>query len=269
MSPRASLVALVSTLSCLIGCAGGQLEQPIPTLAHPKVEDARAKALVIMLPGAGDRVGVYEQRGFVATLRESGMDVDVLEVDAHYGYYRSRTLLERMEADVLAPRRGQYDEVWIVGLSMGGIGALLTAWTYPDDVDGLVLIAPYLGRRKTLRAIESAGGLASWQPPREADEREWDVEIWRMLKDVSEGRRASPEIWLVYGEDDFGAAAHRLLAAGLPDERVDTTPGGHEWPVWTTLWGRLMDARVFAEGSASEASEPVVDAATADSLAAP
>lgn len=251
MLSRAPIVALASTLACVLGCAGGRLEQPIPTLSHPKQEDARAKALVIMLPGAGDRVGVYAARGFVAALRESGMDVDVLEVDAHYGYYRSRTLLERMEQDVLAPRRGQYEEVWIVGLSMGGIGALLSAWTYPDDVDGLVLIAPYLGRRKTLRQIADAGGLASWQPPR--GEGEWDVEIWRMLKDVSEGRRASPEIWLVYGEDDFGVAAHRLLAAGLPPERVDTAPGGHEWPVWTILWGRLMDAKPFASASETNA----------------
>lgn len=226
-------------------CVAGSLESPIPTASYAKSEQAPARALVIMLPGAGDRVGVYDERGFVASLRESGMDVDMLEVDAHYGYYKSRTLLERMEQDVLAPNRDKYDEVWIVGISMGGIGALLSAWTYPDDIDGLVLIAPYLGRRKTLQQISAAGGLASWQPP--AEKGEWDLEIWRMLKQISESGDASkPQLWLMYGVDDFGVRAHELLAAGLPADRVRTTTGGHAWDTWTRLWATLLDERPFA-----------------------
>ncbi len=231
--------ALVSTFFCLVSACAGELDSPIPTASYPKVEGEPARALVIMLPGAGDRVGAYDEQGFVSAMRESGMSVDMLEVDAHYGYYKSRTLLERMEQDVLAPNRGKYDEIWIVGISMGGIGALLTAWTYPDDVDGLILIAPYLGRRKTLKEIAKAGGIQQWQPP--AAEGEWDVEIWRMLKQASEeGQGSEPEIWLMYGEDDFGVKAHELLAAGLPADRVKTTSGGHSWDTWTRLWAALM-----------------------------
>jgi pimeloyl-ACP methyl ester carboxylesterase len=204
------LVALICVLG---GCAIGPVQDPIPTAIHPKSEQARARTLVIMLPGMGDRVGVYEERGFVAAMRESGMDVDILEVDAHHGYYKSRTLLARMEKDVLAPNRDRYDQIWIVGLSMGGIGALLTAWTYPEDIDGLVLIAPYMGRRKTLKQIREAGGLASWQPPEQ--EGEWDVEIWRMLKRICEdGEQAELQIQLMYGVDDFGFEAHQLLTPG-------------------------------------------------------
>ncbi|MCA9685587.1 MAG: alpha/beta hydrolase, partial [Myxococcales bacterium] len=186
--------ALLSTVVCLMSACAGELQAPILTASYPAPapEPSRAESmptatepastLVIMLPGAGDRVGTYDEHGFVELMHQSGMAVDILEVDAHYGYYRSRTLLERMEQDVLAPNRGRYQEIWVVGISMGGIGALLTAWTFPEDIDGLILMAPYLGRRKTLRAIESAGGLARWQPPAEIDDEEWDVEIWRMLK---------------------------------------------------------------------------------------
>jgi pimeloyl-ACP methyl ester carboxylesterase len=237
--------ALLSIFVGLLGgCATGSLADPIPTAVYSKSEQAPARALVILLPGAGDRIGVYDDRGFVAAMRDSGMDVDMLEVDAHFGYYKSRTLLDRMEHDVLAPNRGKYDEVWIVGISMGGIGALLTAWTYPEDIEGLVLIAPYLGRRKTLAQISAAGGLSEWQPP--AEKGEWDLEIWRMLKQVSAGGSASkPEIWLMYGVDDFGVRAHELLAAGLPPERVETTSGGHAWDTWTRLWSTLIAARPF------------------------
>ena len=162
---------LFATLICVLGaCAAGPVENPIPTAAYPKSEQGHARTLVIMLPGAGDRVGIYDERGFVAAMRDSGMDVDMLEVDAHYRYYKTRTLLERMDKDVLAPNRGAYEEIWVVGISMGGLGALLTAMTFPEDIDGLVLIAPYMGRRKVLEQIADAGGLAKWQPPEDDDE---------------------------------------------------------------------------------------------------
>lgn len=232
--------ALASTLVCMLG-ACADMQTPIPTASYPTATPERARALVIMLPGAGDRVGTYDEHGFIASMRDSGMDVDMLEVDAHFGYYKSRTLLDRMEQDVLAPNRDKYEEIWIVGISMGGIGALLTAWTHPDDIDGLILIAPYLGRRKTLRSISKAGGLASWEPPAQVDDEAWDVEIWRMLKEISEaGGAGKPSLHLMYGEDDFGVRAHELLAVGLPPARVRTVPGGHAWTTWTTLWTNLM-----------------------------
>ena len=222
----------------MLSACAGDLSTPIPTASYPKAAEAPARTLLVMLPGAGDRVGTYDDHGFIAAVRDSGMDVDMLEVDAHYGYYRSRTLLERMEQDVLAPNRDRYDAIWIVGISMGGIGALLTAWTYPEQVDGLVLIAPYLGRRKTLRGIAKAGGLAGWEPPAGADpDKDWDIEVWRMLKAISEtGGREPTELYLMYGRDDFGVRAHQLLADGLPEGHVWTTEGGHAWTTWTRLW---------------------------------
>jgi len=245
-------------LGLLSACA--DMPTPIPTAAYPTVAPEPARTLVIMLPGAGDRVGTYDDHGFVQTMRDTGMDVDMLEVDAHFGYYKSRTLLDRMGADVLAPNRDKYDSIWIVGISMGGIGALLTAWTYPEDIDGLILIAPYLGRRKTLRSIGSAGGLAAWQPPAQVDD-EWDIEIWRMLKGISEaGAVGKPELYLMYGQDDFGVRAHEMLAAGLPRSRVRTVPGGHAWTTWTTLWDGLMDERPIGGGPQLTARSPAAAA---------
>jgi pimeloyl-ACP methyl ester carboxylesterase len=235
---------LLVTLICVLGaCATGRVEDPIPTAMYPKSEQEPARTLVIMLPGAGDRLGKFEKMGFVAAMHESGMDVDVLEVDAHYRYYKTRTLLPRMEG-VLAPNRDRYEEIWVVGLSMGGLGALLTAWTYPEDIDGLVLIAPYMGRPKVLKQIIEAGGLAEWQPP--AEEGDWDLEIWKMLKRVCEsGEAGRPKIRLMYGVDDFGFETHELLAAELPKDMVETTEGGHAWPVWTRLWAAMIADRPF------------------------
>ncbi len=50
---------------------------------------------------------------------------------------------------------------------MGGIGALLTVEKYPDDVDGIILIAPYLGRRRS--AHSDRGGATSRRDPGQRD----------------------------------------------------------------------------------------------------
>ena len=240
----APLALAVSTLLCASACAG-KVQDPIPTAPHLVSEAATAPVLLVMLPGAGDRVGTYDKHGLVEAMRATGMEVDMLEVDAHPGYYYgSRTLLERMDQDVLAPNRGRYEQIWIVGISMGGIGALLTAWTYPEDITGLILMSPYLGRRKTLKGISKAGGLAAWQPPAEVDEDAWDVEIWRKLKHMSEGEDPL-DLYLMYGHADLGVKAHNMLAAALPEDHVKTTPGGHAWSTWSTLWATLLAERPF------------------------
>lgn len=212
----------------------------MPSAAHLASSEQPARTLVVLLPGAGDRIGAYDEHGFIAALHDTGMAVDVLEVDAHWGYYKSRTLVERMEHDVLAPNREKYQEIWLVGISMGGLGALLTAWTHPEYVDGLVLMAPYLGRRHTIKAIDQAGGLARWQPPAESSEAEWDVEIWRLLKRICERDGDHPQLYLLYGVDDFGVRGHALLANAMPASRVRTAIGGHAWTTWTTLWLDFM-----------------------------
>lgn len=239
--------AVAATTLCMLSACAAELQNPMSTATHVLSADAPARTLVVLLPGAGDRIGTYDEHGFIAAMRDTGMRVDMLEVDAHFGYYKTRTLLERMEQDVLAPNRDKYEEIWLVGISMGGLGALLTAWTYPDDVDGLILLAPYLGRRKTIKAIDTAGGLAQWQPPAATNEADWDVEIWRLLKRICETEGA-PELYLAYGEDDFGVRAHALLAASLPPSRVRTAAGGHAWTTWTTLWlAMLADQTIRAE----------------------
>jgi hypothetical protein len=112
VSPRApnQTRALISTLVCMLSACAADMQVPMPTAAYPGATEP-ARALVVMMPGAGDRVGTYDEHGFVEAMRDSGMAVDMLEVDAHYGYYKSRTLLERMEQDVLAPNRGKYEEI--------------------------------------------------------------------------------------------------------------------------------------------------------------
>src|ERR671930_1091173 len=93
---------------------------PLATLAY--TADTPRDTLVVFLPGIGDFAEDFERHGFIAALAASGLAADALAVDAHYGYYGRRTVLERLAEDVVLPAREQgYREVWLVGISMGGL----------------------------------------------------------------------------------------------------------------------------------------------------
>ena len=99
------------------------------------------------------------------------------------------------------------------------------------------VMAPYLGPRDLLAEVAAGGRLADGAlPPKGQTDNE--REIWRWLQDTTAHK---PPLYLGYGSEDRFADAHALMARSLPADRVDTQPGGHDWPVWTALWNRHLD----------------------------
>jgi pimeloyl-ACP methyl ester carboxylesterase len=240
---------LVLAFAVLVAACAPRTTVPIGLHEHPRAgsDEKRPRALLVLLPGRGDAGEDFARHGFVDAALRSQFDVDVVTVDAHFGYYRKRTLPLRLHEDVLAPNRARYDEIWLLGISMGGIGALLTAQRYPSEVDGVILIAPYLGRKRTLGAIEAAGGLERWQPPKHPS---WDEGLWAWIK------QKRPTIYLAYGTEDFGARAHALLANELPKDHVFTRAGEHKWTTWTPLFESLLAAQPHTTSSTSAQAGP-------------
>lgn len=195
--------------------------------------DERSDAVAILLPGHGDSPELFVRHGFVAAL--TAADVDVILADAHSGYYYERTTAERLWSDVVASALAAgYKRVWLVGVSMGGLGALWTTSQHPGQIDGAVVLAPYLGRRGVLREVAAAGPEA-WQPRAEAGA--WDYELWRWLKQASAAK--NPPIYLGYGEGER-MAGPALLARLLGPGHVVRYPGGHDWATWAALWQDLV-----------------------------
>ncbi len=200
------------------------------------VTTAPSKTLIVFLPGRGDSMNDFAEKGLLATLREAGPAVDVVCVDAHMGYYLSGTIAQRLRDDVLRPARGRgYTRIVAVGISLGGLGALLTERDQRDSFDALVLIAPYLGNDALLFGdITKAGGPARWAGLGRRDSRESIAEIvWTYL-----GERCAtlPETWLLFGENDRYRAGQQLLAGLLPSSHVTILPGKHDWATWNRLW---------------------------------
>ena len=206
--------------------------------------EGRPSTLVVMLPGAYSRPGEFVDEGFVEALRRRGVGADVIVADAHLGYVIERSLFERLHEDIVRPARARgYQRGWVGGISLGGYAALGYALRHPDEVDGVLALAPYLGTRKVLDEIGAAGGPRRWHAQTAAsDADDADRRLWHAL---AGGGRAVP-IPLGYGRDDRFADAHRLLAGLLPAERVSAVAGGHDWPAWRALWEGWLDRRLLA-----------------------
>jgi len=235
-----TLLLLPALLGCAaLACATTSKDRTMEVERHPP-KQRRSNTLMVLLPGAGDAPAAYVENGFVGALSEARGDIDVLAVDAHAGYYFGRTIIDRLREDVIEPARAEgYEQIWLVGISMGGFGALLFTQHHGEMIDGLIVLAPYLGKARTLRPM-NAVGVRAWEPgPAEGD---YSYELWRWLKGYQdqESSPGHPPLYLGYGLDDRSARAHALLSDLLPADHTFTGDGGHDWNVWTPLWQRIL-----------------------------
>ncbi|MFT3923405.1 MAG: alpha/beta fold hydrolase [Myxococcales bacterium] len=205
----------------------------------------KARGAIVLLPGFGDRPETFQEQGFVRGLVQVAPDYDVVGADAHFGYYRNRNLLARLQKDVIGPLVAQgYRELWLIGASMGGHGAVAYARAHPEKIAGVMLFAPYMGPGEVVDEVKRAGGLCQYQVPPYQDTREGFARAnfgWLKQAACSSG---SPQIWLAVGDQDGLLAADRVLADVLPRERVLILPGKHGWKVWTPAV-RQLAARAF------------------------
>lgn len=210
-------------------------ENPIPIMTFVDPESL-SKTLIIMLPGMGDRADNFVKAGFVDT--GNRQHFDVFAVDAHSGYYTERNLIPRLHEDIIVPAKASgYENIWLLGVSMGGFGSLLYAEEYPDEIGGVILLAPFLGSRQLIEGIEDAGGLSAWKDESKRF-KQYEVDIWTWLKTEITSSDGTPVI-LGFGHSDRMAEAYGLLVEALDPSHVYISDGGHDWKTWETLWTRI------------------------------
>lgn len=236
---RRLLICPLLILPLLAGCARLRpTPAPLRTLSLPG--SGTAKTLVVLLPGRFDSPEDFRQAEFPQLAAQAGADVDMLAVDAHMGYYLKRTVVDRLREDVIGPARKRYDRIWLAGVSLGGTGSLLYAAEHPDDVDGILLIAPFLGEAEVIREVQEAGGLAGWKAPEPLDPRDFQRQMWVWLGRYKGGKEGRVPLYLGYGTQDSFALPNGALAKELPAERVFRVEGGHDWKAWRALWEQFV-----------------------------
>lgn len=205
-------------------------------LRHP--ESPQASTLVVLVPGAYMTPRHFIDAGFVQVLDESGMKADLALPTIDLPAITDGSALPLLRQEVIGPARARgYQSIWLGGISLGGFMALAYASEYPQEVDGLCLLAPYPGSRITTNEITDAGGLETWQAT-DGHLEDPEFRVWHWLK----SRPADLPVFCGYGTEDRFAGGMAMLADALQPQSLHTLPGGHEWPVWQSLWRHFLAA---------------------------
>lgn len=243
---------LLLVLILLNGCsATGNVRMPIPVLLVHAPQPAHR--VVVMLPGRGDDLVGLQRRGAAGIIQHAWPDADVILTGLTMPYYTGGVAVRRLHDEVIAPlRRKGYRQIWLAGISLGGLGSLLYDQAYPGQIDGMLLLSPYLGERAIQREIRTAGGLAAWQPgpAQPIGPATFQRELWRYLKNWPREPSRTRTVWVAYGASERFRAAIELACPGLPADHVLMLPGHHDWTLWKPALSRLLDIAAPAAGQA-------------------
>lgn len=246
---------LLLAASALLACVPkSDPARPIATALLPA--DEGPNRLVVVLPGRRDRLESLRRSGVGEAIQRAWPDADVLFAELSMPHYLDRSAPHRLHNEVLMPaRRRAYTEIWLVGASLGGMGAILYDKHYPGQVDGMVLLAPYVGERAIQQEILAAGGVAAWNPAAQTSpERDrWQRELWEHLATWAREPSRTRNTWLAYGEHDYLIGAEPLLSPLVPEAQTLIRPGKHAWSTWTPMTAAVLDAIGAQRAQASAA----------------
>ena len=244
MTRRKKTVGLLCLAASVLVLGSGcffHTEVPIPTLEYGSMDASQHKNLIILLRGLGGSPEDFYKYGLIQDIRTRELPFDILVPDAHFGYYRSRSLEERLKKDLIQPayKKG-YQKIWLAGFSMGGLGSLFYLKEHKQDIDGVLLISPFMGWSRILDQIDSSGGVRTWIPDEASGD--WQQMIWAWVKAYAENPDAYPPIYLGYGKNDgMTGKGPALLSTCLPDNRVFSVAGGHDYKTFKTIWDMHLD----------------------------
>jgi len=211
--------------------------------AAPEAESERI--LLLMLPGAKNTPQQLLENGFVRALRERELPVDVLALDAHVDLYLERADIERVLHHTLdAVRARGYRRIWLLGISLGGSGAMICATQRTQEIEGVFLLAPFLGTRGLIAEVEAAGGLENWQAGT-IESRDHERALLEQIRHSTQIAADLPLIHLGYGSEDRYRGASIMLSRRLPRQHVTVRTGGHDWQTWIALWQDLLDKQML------------------------
>ena len=197
---------------------------------------------VVLLPGAYHSLEEFRSAGFDQALRDRTLSLELILAAPELAHLDDRRWLGELQHEVISPARERGGELWLGGISLGGFMALRFAAEGDGEgaaaLDGLCLLAPYLGSRIVAAAV-AAQGLANFRAGALRDDDD-ERRVWRLVQRLPTMPQA-PRVFLGLGSEDRFADTQRLLADALPADSTLTLAGGHDWPVWRSLWDRFLD----------------------------
>ena len=199
--------------------------------------------LIVLLPGIHDAPGKFQENNFISEAYSKGLATDFVAVDSHIGYFETHTIVERLRTDIILPaRKAGYQKIWLVGISLGGFAALLYTTRHADEIDGIVLLSPYLGSDQLINEVKQPGSLGV---EGKTSKQLYEQRVWKWVEENSSKYSEKPVIYLGYGKQDKFKDAHLLFAEALAPEYVFSISGKHNWKTWRALWQLVLKNNIF------------------------
>lgn len=239
---------------CFVALAGGcafsrEAKIPMDSIMLQRAA-APSKTLIVFLPGSQEVPQDIVNEGFVAQVRARNIDADVMVIDSHIGYFVRRIFDVRIHNDIIEPARKKgYESIWLAGISLGGFGSLMYAFTYPGEIDGIIAIAPYIASDAVLDEVIAAGGLTRWTPREPLGADDYQRALLKWLKGYDGRQNAAekrPKLYIGYGDRDGLPRFEKIMGTMLPPEQMLAAPGGHDWPPWRRMWADALDRAPFS-----------------------
>lgn len=230
---KCRMACVAAAVLLLQACAPFRAVQgPIPQVSDEQSCGVVARHLIVLLPGLRDLPADFIAEGFVQAVRSRQLDADITLLDAHVGYYNERQIVRRLRDEVMAPARAKgHESIWLVGISLGGLGSLLYSQAHPQAIDGFYAMAPYLGDKALVSEIAPAG-LANWCP---GEAERLGSQAWQLAQSYLSGAPGLPQGHIGCGKSDRFAQANAVFASALPPSQRCVVAGGHDWRSWKTL----------------------------------
>ena len=233
------LCAIASVAFLFLGCAGSRGKKTLTTVRYSGMTGKRS--LVVLLPTMGGKGSHYETQGFLDEVWERGFEAGIEVVDVNPSLYLGNRIVELLKTEVIEPAKNEgFEEIYFVGISLGGHGVLLYATIHPEDVDGVVILAPFISGDRASEAIDQAGGLETWE---DCPFLAWThaCNLWKSLRDYVSDPKNQRKVVLGFGTEDIFVDQCRILSDVLLPEQVFTVPGGHDWETWKKLFAKAAD----------------------------
>jgi len=241
MKKTVRILAIVFIITILAVIVVIMLEDRLSIKLYPGTGEGKGKTLVVLLPTVAGHGKLYEQQGLIDISRKHGAIVDIMAIDVQPTLYLKKRIVKKMKNRVIDPAKARgYEHIYLFGTSLGGHAALLYTMEYPEDIEGLFLIAPYISDPFVTKIISEAGGLLAWDEcPLYA--WEYSCKIWKSIRAYMSDPERRKSVFLGYGTEDRFVESCEVLAGILEDENVFTAPGGHSWNTWQKLWEKMLN----------------------------
>ncbi len=196
----------------------------------------KAQELVLLLPGRLSRPEEFVQFGIVDLVQKKRPRARIVAPDLHMGYYMRGLADACLHEEIIGPAKKQGLRITIIGVSMGGLGALIYSLRYPGEVDEMLLLSPFVGDKEPMAEIERAGGLEKWESPVVTPRNKAEAlqKMWIDIKRQWLSRSGPPfPIALAVGKSDRLLASNRFFARSIlkPNQLIEIE-GGHDWACW-------------------------------------